>query len=410
MELARFVAKSGCAAAGGSMTRLVLNDVHRVASLTWSTSSLYIPLRPPARPPFVLPRPPPPHAAFTSISILPRHISSSHHTRAAMLFHPLVLQGIAVLKALLLLTAGPAATQDAGVFGRRTIGAFIFTMALVSTPTMLYVLYSCRCLHSVTLNASIYNAPGDLPLYKLMVPPPMDLIASEPISDILLDISPERPFGADAGDPPLGASLTACFNRTLTDDATEVVPPSAVVVSVSATKSRTANVPMTSKLVPSPFGHLRIPEIDWSNPGVPTVKAKKAKKMTPKGIHVDLFFIDFYFSPKHGLTFPQELLKLFVWNQAPTAPDDDTPRLWQYETPELKCRQLCLRKGLYSSLNSSSLGSVLALRTFALGYTLWVVGSWILPIPRYIRKAWRAWKRSQRPLRIRRRRLRDNRR
>ena len=65
MELARFVAKSGGATTGGSTTRLVLNDVHRVASLTWSTSSLYIPLRPPARPPSI--RPASPAASTRSI-------------------------------------------------------------------------------------------------------------------------------------------------------------------------------------------------------------------------------------------------------------------------------------------------------------------------------------------------------
>ena len=62
-----------------------------------------------------------------------------------MLFHPLVIQGIAALKMLFLLTAGPASTEDPGVFGRRTVaGAVIFTMALASTPTMMYVLHRYR--------------------------------------------------------------------------------------------------------------------------------------------------------------------------------------------------------------------------------------------------------------------------
>ena len=58
-----------------------------------------------------------------------------------MLFHPLLIQGIAALKMLFLLTAGPASTQDTGVFRRRTVGAVIFTTALASTPTMMYVLH-----------------------------------------------------------------------------------------------------------------------------------------------------------------------------------------------------------------------------------------------------------------------------
>ena len=326
-----------------------------------------------------------------------------------MLFHPLVLQGIAVLKALFLLTVGPAATQDTGVSGRRTIGAIIFTMALVSTPTMVYVLRPCCHLHCVMFNASIYNPPDDPPLYELMAPPPMDITVWEPISNMSPDMTPKVKFEVDVGAPPLGTSLIAHLCALSTDDPADVASAPLVDAPVLATRSRTADVPVKSKLVSSPFEHLRVPEIDWSIPGVPTIKAPKTEKTTPKGIHIDLFFIDFYFSFEHGLTFPEELLKLDIWNQAPTAPDDDIPRWWQYEAPELKCRRLCFRKGLYSEIIPSSLGYVLALRTFALVVTLWVVGSWLLPVPRYIRRAWRVCRRSRRPLRAR-RRLRNNRR
>ena len=57
-----------------------------------------------------------------------------------MLFHPLLLHGIAALKMLFLITAGPASTQDTTVPSRRTLGAAVFTMALMSTPAMMYVL------------------------------------------------------------------------------------------------------------------------------------------------------------------------------------------------------------------------------------------------------------------------------
>ncbi|EPS96252.1 hypothetical protein FOMPIDRAFT_82306 [Fomitopsis schrenkii] len=284
-----------------------------------------------------------------------------------MLFHPLVLQGIAALKALLLLTTGPAATQDQNVLGRRTVGAIIFTMALASTSSMV-----------------IYNPPGDPPLYELMVPPPMDLIVWEPISKMCFDYSPKMAVENDAGGLP----------------DSEASPPLAATP-VPATKSHSAQTPVRSKRVASPFEYWRVPKIDWSTPGVPTVKARKAQKTTPRGVHIDLFFVDFYFSPEHGVTFPKGLFDMDPWLRPPSEPNDDTPRWWQYEAPELRCERLCLRKGRYPDIGAFKLGCVLALRTYVLFETLRVIGSWLLPIPRYLRRAWRAYKRSKRPLRIR---------
>ncbi|EPS96253.1 hypothetical protein FOMPIDRAFT_82305 [Fomitopsis schrenkii] len=289
-----------------------------------------------------------------------------------MLFHPLVLQGIAVLKALLLLTTGPAATQDQSVLGRRTVGAIIFTMALASTSSMV-----------------LYNPPGDPSLYELMIPPPMDLIVWEPISKMCFDYTPKMVVEVDPGGLP----------------DSEASPPLAATP-VPATKSHSAQAPVKSKRVASPFEYWRVPKIDWSTPGVPTVKAREVEKTGPDAIHIDVWFFNFYVGTQDSV-FPEEPDPLH-W--VPVVPDDDIPHLWQYEAPLLKFERICLKKGVFPDFGAFKTGFIIAARWHFLVYTLWALGSWLLPIPGYLRQAWRAYRRSKRPLRVRRRRSRRNRR
>lgn len=193
------------------------------------------------------------------------------------------------------------------------------------------------------------------------------------------------------------------------DYAVEEVPPTATTPPVSATKSRTARAPAKSMLVPSPFERLRVPEIDWSTPGVPTVKARKAKNLNsaPNATLIDVWFFSFYVGT-NGTVPLGDIVHLIPPQRLPTVPDDDPPRIWQYVTPKLKFKRVCLRKGVFPDVGVARLAYIMMARWHFLVYTLCVIGSWLLPIPRYIRRAWRAYKRSKRPLRARRRRTRNN--
>ena len=152
---------------------------------------------------------------------------------------------------------------------------------------------------------------------------------------------------------------------------------------------------------------MRVPELDWSTPGIPTVKARKAKKTALNATLIDVWFFGFYIGTKNSIL-PDEIAN--PTSRAPTVPDDDPPRLWQYVTPKLKFKRVCLRKGVFLNVGDARNACIMMVRLHALVYTLWMIGSWIMPIPRYIRRAWRAYKRSKRPLRARRRRTRNNRR
>ena len=150
---------------------------------------------------------------------------------------------------------------------------------------------------------------------------------------------------------------------------------------------------------------MRVPELDWSTPGVPTVKARKSKKVASNATLIDVWFFRFYVGANGGVL-PEVAKPAY---RVPNAPDDDPPRLWQYVTPMLKFERVCLRKGIYLDDGGDARNAhIMMVRWNALIYTLWMIGSWILPIPRYIRKAWRAYKRSKRPLRKHRRNVRND--
>ena len=84
---------------------------------------------------------------------------------------------------------------------------------------------------------------------------------------------------------------------------------------------------------------MRVPELDWSTPGIPTVKARKSKKKAPDAVHIDVWFFNFYVGTQDSV-FPEEVDPS---HRVPTVPDDDTPPVWQYVTPKLKFRRICLR-------------------------------------------------------------------
>lgn len=182
--------------------------------------------------------------------------------------------------------------------------------------------------------------------------------------------------------------------------------PALSVTSVPATKSLTAERPNKSKLVLSPFERLRVPKLDWSIPGIPTVKARKAKQTALEPTHVDVWFFDFYVGADGSILLKND----DTFDRLLAGPDDSTPRLWQYVTPKLKFKRVCLRKGIYPDVGPARTGFIIGVRCTFLLCTLWVLGTWIMPIPRNLYRAWRAYKRSKRPLRSRHRRSRRHRR
>ena len=174
---------------------------------------------------------------------------------------------------------------------------------------------------------------------------------------------------------------------------------------VPATKSRTAVQAAFSTLVSSPFERQPVPELDWSTPGIPTVKALKAKEAEPEPTHLDLWFFDFYVGADGSILLKDD----DTLDQLLAGPDDDTVHAWQYVTPMLKFERVCLRKGVYPDVGEARAGFIIGVRWAFLLLTLYTLGTWIAPIPRNLRRAWRAFKRSRRPLRAHRHRRRRHR-
>ena len=234
----------------------------------------------------------------------------------------------------------------------------------------------------------------------------MDLIVWEPVVKTCLNLSPKVLPEVDIG--AISGAIHCSYTRwSHTDSTAENLPdPSTpAAANVLATKSHSAEVPVRSKLVVSPFQHLRVPELDWSTPGIPTVKALKAMEAEPEPTHLDLWFFDFYVGADGSILLKDD----DTLDQLLAGPDDDTVHAWQYVTPMLKFERVCLRKGVYPYVGEARAGFIIGVRWAVLLLTLYTLGTWIAPIPRNLRRAWRAFKSSRRPLRAHRHRRRRHR-
>ncbi|KZT66343.1 hypothetical protein DAEQUDRAFT_768045 [Daedalea quercina L-15889] len=108
-----------------------------------------------------------------------------------------------------------------------------------------------------------------------------------------------------------------------------------------------------------------VPELNWMNPGAPTIKAPKVKEKNLGVIHYNFFFIRFVWVPDNSTYWDE-----FNQSSPPAAPDDDIPPMQQYEAPESTFNIYCRKKGKVPDMDLFTLCHIMAIQFLVLAYML----------------------------------------
>ena len=136
---------------------------------------------------------------------------------------------------------------------------------------------------------------------------------------------------------------------------------------------------------------LDVPELDWSIPEAPTVRAPKVTEPESDVVYTGYYAWIVAEAPANS-TFWQE--RPFV----PVVPDDDILPMPRYQHPLLLFDRLCRQKGpLRDHVGFYRESLIAAMRADLLIFTIGCILYEVYPIPGLILQAWRAFKDAQRP-------------
>ncbi|KZT74111.1 hypothetical protein DAEQUDRAFT_761557 [Daedalea quercina L-15889] len=123
---------------------------------------------------------------------------------------------------------------------------------------------------------------------------------------------------------------------------------------------------------------IEVPVLDWSTPGVPTVKAPKVKNAKSDSVFKYDFYIFTHYRVPANSTFD---LKSLHRPSLPTAPDDMPPRMGRYEELLMRFERLCMKKGMPPEIGEFKAPAALTMWFWVLVYTLWDMVLLLKPIP-----------------------------
>ncbi|KZT74119.1 hypothetical protein DAEQUDRAFT_290234 [Daedalea quercina L-15889] len=283
-----------------------------------------------------------------------------------MLILPYFLKSIAALRAVFVLIASASASRYTHHFGKPTIGG------CTRLALGLALAYSL-------IELDPPDDPTSPQFGHLSESPPTDMIIWRLHSDVA------------AYHLELDGKLSPAADQDIT--ISELDAPTFISGMASPVHSDiTGSLPPSAASAPVVIG---VPELDWSIPGAPTVKAPKIEEVKSNAVYYDLYFVDFYLVRANSTFDPDSLLR----PSPPAAPDDTPPRMWWYEAPLLRFERLCMKKSeIPLDIGSFKLCCILVMRFLVLGLTMCEILWSLAPIPRLVRRAWRARRRAHRPL------------